>query len=172
MSSPRPRYLLKICFPALCRMIPVLQDTPGLGQETVGTGGMHCPVTLGTGTGQGILCKRTQQGHNVTHRQHQLSLETRATSLFPARVAKVVFSSSILGKSQFPRQTKPNPSSPRLFPVQHSLHTLWARLGILLPTDGTSTRLCCTSQTCSQLSEAGLENSPLGAGKKQRRSSY
>lgn len=157
-------------------MIPVLQDTPGLEQGTVGTGGMHCPVTLGTGTGQGILCKRTQQGHDVTHRQHQLSLKTRATSLFsalsPARVAKAVSSSSILGKSQFPRQTKPNPSSPRLFPVQHCLHTLWATFGILLPTDSTSTRLCCTSQTCSQLLEASLENSPLGAGKKQRRSSY
>lgn len=151
MSSPRPCYLLKFCSPVPCRMIPVLQDTPGQG--TLGTGGMPCSARLGTGTGQGILCKQRQQGQ--CHRQHQLSLKTRATGLFSAlflaRMAKVVSSSSILGKSQFPRQTKPNPSSPRLFPVQHSLHTLWARFGILLPTEGTSTRLCCTSQSCSLL---------------------
>lgn len=123
-------------------MIPVLQDTPG--QETVGTGGMHCSVTLGTGTGHGILCKQTQRGHNVTHRQHQLGLKTRATSLFsalsPARMAEVVSSSSILGKSQFPRRTKPTQVSliysQSSTPCTHSGPGLGSSCRLIAPAQG------------------------------------
>lgn len=107
VSSPRPCYLI---------LLPnSVQDDPSAAGYTRARDCWHWRNALLCHSGDrhwpGHPVQANTAGTQCHPRQYQLSLKTRATSLFsalsPARTAKVVSSSSILGESQFPRQTKP-----------------------------------------------------------------